>query len=243
VGQRVNTLPSVIPRSAITYSSALQEVVGAGKYKAAGRNTLGMKMGDTANSESTSLQNAMDLENSNNPSDISPSRQKQRRRVSPVRSVFQFAALFVLAYGSYLALSHYVLQSVEVVGNSMTPTLQNAEHCLLNRWVYLVREPQASDIVVLRDPTDKSYAVKRIIASEGDTVYLKDGKVFVNDRLLKEPYLPAGTVTYSSPDKTEQRIVCGKGQYIVLGDNRNNSLDSRVYGTVPRQDILGVIMH
>jgi signal peptidase I len=72
---------------------------------------------------------------------------------------------------------------------------------------------------------------------------LKDGKVFVNDRLLKEPYLPAGTVTYSSPDKTEQRIVCGKGQYIVLGDNRNNSLDSRVYGTVPRQDILGVIMH
>ena len=200
-----------------------------------------MKLGDKVQSEGMVVEHDLNIQQSSASESSQP--QKPRRKVSPLKSAFQFAALFVLAYGSYIALSHYVLQSVEVVGNSMLPTLQNSEHCLLNRWVYLMREPQTSDIVVLRDPTDRSYAVKRIIAREGDSVYFKDGKVFVNGRLLVEPYLPAGTATYSRPDKTEQWMVCGKGQYIVLGDNRNNSLDSRVYGSVPRQDILGVIIH
>ena len=147
-----------------------------------------------------------------------------------------------LAYGAFVLVTHFVIQSVEVVGNSMAPTLENSQRYVLNRWVYLVREPEPTDIVVIQDPCDRSYAVKRIIAREGDSVHLKDGKIYVNGRPLSEPYLPPGTLTYASPQVKEQLAVCGKNQYFVLGDNRNNSSDSRIYGPIPRQSILGVII-
>lgn len=199
--------------------------------------TPGLKMQDTVASEGMAVQHAMSLRK------CSPAPAPKVKRFSTVKLLFQCALLAVLAYGSYALLTHFVLQSVEVVGNSMSPTLQNSQHYFLNRWVYLMRNPQTLDIVVLRDPTDKSFSVKRIIACEGDSVYLKDGMVFVNGRLLKEPYLAAGTATYANAQQKEQWMVCGKNQYIVMGDNRNNSLDSRVYGSVPRQDILGVIVY
>lgn len=147
-----------------------------------------------------------------------------------------------LSYGAFVLVTHFVIQSVEVVGNSMAPTLENSQRYMLNRWVYLVREPQPADIVVLRDPNDHSFAVKRIIAREGDSVYLKDGKIYVNGRALNEPYLPAGTPTFASPKVKEQFEICGKGKYFVLGDNRQNSHDSRIFGCVSRQNILGVII-
>jgi signal peptidase I len=147
-----------------------------------------------------------------------------------------------LAYGAFVIVSHFLIQSVEVVGNSMAPTLADSRRYLLNRWVYLVREPQPSDIVVILEPDDQSYAVKRIIAREGDAVHFKDGKIYVNGRTLNEPYLPQGTLTFASPSVTEQLVLCGKNQYFVLGDNRNNSHDSRIFGCVPRQNILGVII-
>jgi len=165
------------------------------------------------------------------------------RAASFFKMLLQCAVAGALAYGSYVFITHFVLQSVQVVGNSMAPTLENAERYLLNRWVYLVREPQRADIVVLRDPADDSYAVKRIVAASGDSVCLKAGRVYVNGSLLDEPYLVPGTETYPRSDVREQSLVCGKDQYFVLGDNRNNSADSRVYGPVPRQKILGVIIY
>jgi len=147
-----------------------------------------------------------------------------------------------LAYGAFVLITHFVIQSVEVVGNSMAPTLENSGRYVLNRWVYLVREPQPADIVVLLEPDDHSYAVKRIIAREGDSVHLKDGKVIVNGRPLDEPYLAPGTLTYAKPTAKEQFEICGKDNYFVMGDNRQNSHDSRIFGCVPRQNILGVII-
>jgi signal peptidase I len=172
-----------------------------------------------------------------------------RTERTPVRAAFFFKLLTqcvvagALAYSSYFLITHFVLQSVQVVGNSMAPTLENTGRYLLNRWVYLVREPQRADIVVLRDPADNGYSVKRIVAASGDAVCLKAGRVYVNGRLLDEPYLAPGTATYAQSAAREQSLVCAKDQYFVLGDNRNNSADSRIYGPVSRQKILGVVIH
>ncbi|TAK93604.1 MAG: signal peptidase I [Verrucomicrobia bacterium] len=165
------------------------------------------------------------------------------RRAAFVKQLGQCVLVLWLAYASFLLISHFVLQSVEVDGSSMSPTLHPADRYFLNRLVYLYRSPQRSEIVVLRDPTDGVYAVKRVIAGAGDSVEIAGGKVFVNGKLLEEPYLDPGTPTYTLALRNELSVKCGKDEFFVLGDNRKNSSDSRVYGPVNRQNILGAIIH
>ena len=148
----------------------------------------------------------------------------------------------VIALASYLFIRHFLLQSVQVVGVSMSPTLRNTDRYLLNLCVFRVREPQAREIVVIRDPLDQSYSVKRMIACEGDSVCMSGGHLYVNGRELDEPYLSPGVGTFAPVRRQELSWRCGKGEYFLLGDNRDNSADSRVYGTVPRQNILGAII-
>lgn len=171
------------------------------------------------------------------------SQTRSQRRPSLRAQLVQCGVVAAVALASYLFISHFVLQSVQVVGVSMSPTLKNTGYYFLNRCVYLIREPKPSDIVVIRDPLDQSYSVKRIIAGEGDFVYLKGGHVYVNGRALVEPYLAAGMPTFTFARQQEMAVHCGKGEYFLLGDNRGNSTDSRVYGVVPRQNILGAIIH
>lgn len=155
--------------------------------------------------------------------------------------LYQCLALAVLAAASYFFFSRFFVQSVQVVGQSMAPTLQESRRYLLNHWVYYLRAPQPADIVVIRDPANGRLSVKRIIASPGDSLYLKDGSVLLNGRKLQESYLPAHTLTFPQGRLPEQWLRCGKDQYLVLGDNRNNSSDSRSYGPVTRRDVLGRI--
>ena len=161
----------------------------------------------------------------------------------PLRTqIWQCAIVAVIALASYVFIRHFLLRSVQIVGVSMAPTLHNTDRYLLNLCVFRVREPQAREIVVIRDPLDQSYSVKRIIACEGDAVCLKGGHVYVNGRELSEPYLSPGVGTFAPIRQEELSWRCGKGEYFLLGDNRDNSADSRVYGTVPRQNILGAIV-
>jgi signal peptidase I len=165
----------------------------------------------------------------------------QARWKALLKNIFFAALIAGLSFGSFHFITSYVMQSVHVVGSSMSPTLHDKENYVLNRWVYRVRDPKPSEIVVLRDPEDNCFAVKRIVAKQGDTVIVKKGHLFVNGKELKEPYLPKNTTTFPRPQYEEQMWVCGVNQYFVLGDNRNNSADSRIYGTVPRQNILGMV--
>jgi signal peptidase I len=165
-----------------------------------------------------------------------------KRGESLFRQLFQCLIVACLGLASYYLISTYLVQSVKVVGSSMLPTLHDSDHYLLNRWVYHFRSPSRQDIVVIRDPSAKCFSVKRIIGVGGDSVVLKDGAVYVNGAKLQEPYLSDGTPTYACGKVQEQLITCGKDQFFLLGDNRMNSADSRIYGPVSRQNILGMIV-
>jgi signal peptidase I len=154
---------------------------------------------------------------------------------------FGYLFVAVLTYGFFQFSHRYLVQTVQVDGMSMSPTLQDAQCYFLNRVIYLIREPEAEDIVVLRDPETNGCAIKRIVARPGDSVYLKGGHVYVNGKVLAEQYLTPGTKTFTSDHYRAEMWICGVDQYFVMGDNRNNSADSRVYGAVPRANILGMV--
>jgi signal peptidase I len=157
-------------------------------------------------------------------------------------NMVQWAVLAGLVFLSYFAFSRVGVQVVEVMGESMSPTLHESDHYLLKKWVYLFRTPQPREVVVLSDPEDHGFSVKRIIATEGQTVLIRNGKVYVDGVELREPYLPDGVVTWGSTHNGEQMFHCGQGEYFVLGDNRAVSIDSRTYGPVPKQNILGLVL-
>jgi signal peptidase I len=147
--------------------------------------------------------------------------------------------LLALAALSFLLISHFVFQSVQVQGPSMYPTLMNSNIYWLNRFAYELHEPRPGDIVAIKDPSGQGFDVKRIIAVPMQTVYIDDGKVYVDDRLLPEPYLPAHEYTFNYGKKADKMVILAPGQFFVMGDNRGNSCDSRTFGPIARALILG----
>jgi signal peptidase I len=127
-------------------------------------------------------------------------------------------------------------QVARVEGQSMAPTLQDQDRLIVNKAVYKLSSPRRGDIVMLYYPVnpDKSF-VKRVIAEEGDTVKITDGRVFVNDLPLDDSYVPP---EYRSHDDWGPQVI-SDGYYFVMGDHRNNSSDSRHWGMVPKRYIIG----
>lgn len=157
-----------------------------------------------------------------------------------VRSSFaKVVVLVLLSLCSYLFFSRLVVSAVEVSGSSMAPTLLSGDRVFLNRLTYLHREPQRGDLVVLRDPETADLVVKRIVALPGEMVQVAVEQTFVNGKRLAEPYIrlprKVAMAGRSAP------LIVPKDNYFVLGDNRLNSVDSRSFGPVPRERILGVI--
>lgn len=157
------------------------------------------------------------------------------------KQVMVYALIAAGTYAFFQFAHTHLLQTVQVDGCSMMPTLPDNKCYLLNRVVYMIREPKPTDIVVLQDPETSGFAVKRVVARPGDSVYVNAGRIFVNGELLSEPYLSPGTKTFTDSHYRSQFWICGLNQYFVLGDNRGNSADSRVYGAVPRRNILGMV--
>lgn len=159
--------------------------------------------------------------------------------VAECGNIFFLLALSTL---SYLFVTHFIFQSVQVQGPSMYPTLINGNFYWLDRLAYEIRKPQPGDIVALKDPSGIGFDVKRIIAVPTESVYIDGGKVYVNGKLLREPYLPAKMRTFAYAERPDELFCLARNQFFVMGDNRGNSCDSRSFGAIPRGLILGKVL-
>jgi signal peptidase I len=129
-------------------------------------------------------------------------------------------------------------QVARVDGLSMAPTLEDHDRLIVNKLVYELGDPRPGDIVMLYYPLNpEKMFVKRVIAREGDTVRIVDGRVYVNDIPLHDDYVPA---EFRSHDDWGPQVV-QQGYYFVMGDHRNNSSDSRHWGPVPKKYIVGKV--
>lgn len=143
------------------------------------------------------------------------------------------AIAFLLATG----IRTFIVQPYVVPTGSMIPTIELQDRIIANKFIYRFREPAAGEVVVLDDPTGNVQTlVKRVIATEGQTVNFVDGQVVVDGVVLDEPYthgLPTQAMTLEMPYTVPEDSVW------LMGDNRTNSADSRVFGAVSLSEIRG----
>ena len=138
----------------------------------------------------------------------------------------------LLALILFLAINA-VSARVRVENVSMQPTLKAGEFLLVNRVAYKLSSPKIGDIIVFHAPgVDDLDYIKRLIGRPGDTVSIEDGVVYVNNEPLYETYIAA-------PPNYSGTWVVPEGQFFVLGDNRNNSSDSHLWGFIPEDSVVG----
>jgi signal peptidase I len=158
-----------------------------------------------------------------------------RRLASEVLSGVQ--TLFSAAVYATLIVT-FGFQVARVDGLSMAPTLEDHDRLIVNKLVYELGDPRPGDIVMLYYPVNpEKMFVKRVIAKEGDTVRIVDGRVYVNDVPLHDDYVPP---EFRSHDDWGPTVI-QQGYYFVMGDHRNNSSDSRHWGSVPKKYIVGKV--
>lgn len=158
--------------------------------------------------------------------------------------VVAIAAAVIIAF----LIREFIFTLVNVKGASMEPSLHENDRLYVNRLFY---KPEKGDVVIFRPATDpKRPYVKRVIATEGDTIYINflTGDVYVNDELIEEPYIKEKThnvesyvsnLMKSGNYSKDNPIVIQPGYVWCMGDNRNNSLDSRQLGPIPVDEIIG----
>ena len=157
-------------------------------------------------------------------------------KAKPFQSLLDLLHDLAIAVIVCVLLITYVVQAFKVQGTSMSPELADGERILVNKFVYYVDDIQRGDVVVFWYPEDPNLSfIKRVIALPGETVEIRAGAVYVNGRLLDEPYVSEQNADRRSFPAEEIR----PGHYFVLGDNRRGSNDSRSWGLVPERYIYG----
>ncbi len=138
-----------------------------------------------------------------------------------------------------------IAQPHKVSGSSMFPNFKDGDLIITDKVTYKFNEPQRGDIVVFKSPQDQNTDfIKRIIGLPGDNVKIQNYHVYLNDKLLTEPYLQPTVITEPKPPFTEEGkdITVPPGKYLVFGDNRQHSSDSREWGYITKDEIIGRVL-
>jgi signal peptidase I len=139
--------------------------------------------------------------------------------------------MMILGFALVYVITHFLAQVDEVVGQSMEPTLHQGQYLFVDRMVYRFHEPQFGDIVAIQ--WGANGVVKRVIGLPGDQIKIENGHVYRNGKQLEEPYIKEPAKDKYGP------LTVPKGTVFLLGDNRNESRDSRSFGPVPFGNIIG----
>lgn len=153
-----------------------------------------------------------------------------------IQTLVVFGAIFALIY-------LFIAQPHKVSGLSMFPTFNDGDYIMTDKLSYRFGSPKKGDIIVLKNPRNEEQDfIKRIIAVPGDTLKVEESSVYVNGQRLAESYLPSGTYTRSGGFLNEGvEIKAGPNQYFVFGDNRERSSDSREWGSLTKEEIIGKV--
>ncbi|MEO0495235.1 MAG: signal peptidase I [Actinomycetota bacterium] len=170
---------------------------------------------------------------------------------SSLRSMIEWVAVAVGALAVALLIKAFLLQAFYIPSESMTDTLNVDDRVLVNKLSYRIGDVNRGDIVVFEKPPAAPGSIedfiKRVVALPGETITFVDGDVFIDGQLLNEPYVDTDTRPSSSAILSEgctntpaaDRCTLADGWYFVLGDNRDNSTDSRAFGPIEEDTIVG----
>jgi signal peptidase I len=165
------------------------------------------------------------------PAPAEPPRQK-----SFVRDTLEIVFLALVLY----VVIQYAVQTVHVLGSSMYATLHDNDLLVASKISYKLHAPQRGDIIVFKPPDEASRDfIKRIIALPGERVRITNGVIYINDQVLHEPYLPEKWTYNNNWPASGQDQIMPPNEYFVMGDNRNHSSDSRTFGPIQLDSILG----
>ena len=161
---------------------------------------------------------------------------KEELRHEIISTVVYLLVVFVLIF----LFIHYVGQRTVVSGSSMENTLSNGDNLIIDKISYRFRDPERFEVVVFPYKLDeKTFFIKRVIGLPGETVYIDaKGTIYINGEKLEENY---GREVIANPGLASSEITLAEDEYFVLGDNRNNSEDSRFedVGNIKRSDLIG----
>lgn len=151
--------------------------------------------------------------------------------------------ILITAFMAYVGVSFLGMKTV-VVGSSMEPSLHNSQEVVVNRLITVIANPSRGDVIAfLPKGNDKThYYIKRVIGLPGETVQIKDGRIYIDGALYDDPY---GEELIADPGLAENEFILGDEEFFVLGDNRNYSEDSRSgnIGAVKKEDIYGKVWY
>ena len=151
--------------------------------------------------------------------------------------ILEYAKSIIVALLLALLIITFIVQAFYIPSGSMRPTLEVGDRIFVNKFIYRFKEPERFNIIVFKYPVEpKRKFIKRLIGVGGDKIEIINGTVYVNDKVINEGYLLTPGFGNYGP------IVVPKDNYFVLGDNRNNSEDSRFWGFVPKKNVVGQAM-